>query len=65
MKHEKKEHGKNVGPCSERSFRNPFDNGEDEQTGSDDQKTLLSPSSTPTGIGIEKHDSYDTYWEGK
>jgi hypothetical protein len=57
--------GKTVGPdYPERNYRNPFDAGLDHESGSEDQKTLGSPSSTPTGVGIEFGRNYDKYWEG-
>ena len=66
ISHSEGSKGKTVGAgYPERDFRNPFDGGLDHESGSEDQKTLDSPSATPTGVGIEMHHDYDSYWEGK
>jgi len=57
--------GKNVGPdYPETNFSNPFNMGIDEESGSDEGKTLYSPTSTPEGIGPLRED-YDELWRGK
>lgn len=53
-----------TGESPEEEFRNPVNAGIDEVSGSDHQKTLRSPTSTPVGMGIEHNEKYDSYWKG-
>lgn len=56
---------KNVGPdYPEDRFTNPVNAGIDTESGSWDEKTLKSPTSTPEGEG-PLNKKYDGYWEGK
>ncbi len=59
--------GKSVGPdYPEERFRNPFNGpGIDSTYGSEDSKTLLSPTATVEGPGIPLNHSYDDNWDGK
>ena len=57
--------GKNVGPdYPENRFVNPTNAGIDEEYGSEDERTLCSPTSTAAGVG-PLNKKYDEYWEGE
>lgn len=58
--------GSTVGPdYPNENFTNPWNVGISSYSGDETSKTLHSPTSTPEGVGIELHHTYDKNWEGK
>lgn len=56
--------GKNIGPdYPEDRFRNPVNAGIDKEFGSEESKTLYSPTSLPAGDDVPMKGDYDRYWE--
>lgn len=49
---------------SSERFRNPFNGpGIDYECGSEESKTINSPTATIEGMGLPLHHDYDAYWE--